>query len=123
MNPVLTAKFQRIYPKLFSYLVYVTFQSKEALGNAVTTKRSGRWQIGIDNLGQETNIGTGIHGQCFRAGIALYSERMCTIGACIGKQFHRVSNYGAIAHDSCLHTNDLWMARTAAAKLFGTRKF
>ena len=48
---------------------------------------------------------------------------MRTIGAGVGQQGHLIGYDGTIALDPGFHAQNLWMARAAAAKLLGTRKF
>ena len=101
----------------------MALQGEEALGDAIPAKSSCGRQIGVDDLGIETDIGTGVDRQCLRAGIALHGERVRTIGAGVGQQGHLIGDDGTIALDPGFHAQNLWMARAAAAKLFGTRKF
>src|ERR1700730_7508002 len=96
----------------------MTFQGKETLGYAIATE-SSRWRkIGVDDFGLKTNVGTRIKGQGFRAGITLHGKGMSAISSRIGKQSHLIGDNGAIAFDTGFHTQNLGMARTAAAELF-----
>src|SRR5579884_1458108 len=122
-NPVLAPQFQRVHAQSLRNLIDMAFEREEALGDAVATKRA-RWrQVGIDDVGLETNVGAGIDRQRLGAGVALHRQRVRAIRAGVGKHGHGVGNHGAVALDARLHANNLRVARAAAAELVGARVF
>src|ERR1017187_2055069 len=73
-EPVLAAQCQRVHAQLFRYLVNMALQSEKALRYAIATKRSGRRQVGVNDLCDKTDIWTGIKRQGFGASVTLHGH-------------------------------------------------